>query len=378
MNEYFFGMPVIRQIPNEAMPYILSDQMRVYGGVVRWAPGTPKAGEIAYHLLPIQNGSVLPPFPPPDTIKIGPKSYKQFGPNLTSSELIKFSKSTMYLSGLNLAVTAVAFAAINQRFNIMEKKLAEIANAIKDVQEFLEQKSLSELKAAIKTVRLSERMENLTTRNLLLSQALHNLTESAEFYADQLHNSTKPQIALIYEECYCLASLARIRCLAEIEEFKTAQSEMAHFHQYWQTEARKISLDMLGESPERFLITQDVDLVPSSALTGWLDFAHNSDKGFDWIDELRRKPYQQFDQSTSSWNPISWWKGSSKGEHNPERDITIPALHKLTKRNEVLDGYISQMDMLNAHKVTPSEFEKQIASIDKEQTVDGFILLQAF
>lgn len=377
MNADLFGMLVLRQIPIEAIPHILSGQMKVYGGVIRWVAGTPNAGEIAFHLLPIRDTSFMPPLTPPDIIRIFMDWPNANTSSLFNSHLLKYSKSTMYLSGLNLALTALVFTVLNQRFDLMEKKLSEIAIGIKEIQEFLEQKTLSELKAAMKTARLSERMENETTRQLLLSQAFHSLTAAAEFYADQLRKASKPQIALIYEECYCLASLARIRCLAEVGEFKSAQSEMTSFYQYWQTETRRITLELLGEFPERYLITKDVDLVPSAALTSWLDFANDTDKGFDWIDELRRKPYQQFDQSSGSWNPISWWKGSSKDDQNPERDIVIPALHKLTTRNNVLDGYISQMDMLHTHKVTPSEFEKRISSISKEESLDGFILLKA-
>lgn len=59
-----------------------------------------------------------------------------------------------------------------------------------------------------------------------------------------------------------------------------------------------------------------------------------------------------------------------------EKSLVIPTLQKLVSRNQVFEGYISQLKMLKEYEITPSEFENEIAQIPKESAVEGYFILQ--
>jgi len=63
-------------------------------------------------------------------------------------------------------------------------------------------------------------------------------------------------------------------------------------------------------------------------------------------------------------------------EIDVEKEKVIPSFQKLVTRNNVLEGYVAQYELLKAHQVTPSEFEKEVALLAPEAAVDGYIILQ--
>ena len=46
------GFEVARVIPHDTIVGLITGQYKLYGGVIRWAVGTEKAGQIISHLLP--------------------------------------------------------------------------------------------------------------------------------------------------------------------------------------------------------------------------------------------------------------------------------------------------------------------------------------
>ncbi|GEM_PF-3377390 len=54
----------------------------------------------------------------------------------------------------------------------------------------------------------------------------------------------------------------------------------------------------------------------------------------------------------------------------------IPALEKLVARNGMFNTYLAQYELMEQRKLTASEFEREIASIDVEDQVEGFIILE--
>lgn len=45
------GMTVTRAIPPDCIVGLLTGQLKLYGGVIRWVAGTPHAGQIFRHLI---------------------------------------------------------------------------------------------------------------------------------------------------------------------------------------------------------------------------------------------------------------------------------------------------------------------------------------
>jgi hypothetical protein len=191
-------------------------------------------------------------------------------------------------------------------------------------------------------------------------------------------------------EYFCLTSLAHARCLAELGMLEMARRDLEEAHIFWRGHARRIANDLLlGKHPERFLFSDFAQDVPVSTLVEWLDFAAGEEKGYARIDELRSrtKPwYSEGDYTgvskeaarvtSSLWDVVASYTGKVKTkEIDREKETVIPSFQKLVARNNVLEGYVTQYELLEAHNVTPAEFESKVALLAPTATVDGYIIL---
>jgi hypothetical protein len=97
------------------------------------------------------------------------------------------------------------------------------------------------------------------------------------------------ETAMAYEEFFCLTSLAHARCLAELGMLDMAYRDLEDAGEFWKKQALRIAKKfLLSDSPERFLFSDFAQDVPVSVLVEWLDFAYEEEKGYGWIDELKR------------------------------------------------------------------------------------------
>ncbi len=59
-----------------------------------------------------------------------------------------------------------------------------------------------------------------------------------------------------------------------------------------------------------------------------------------------------------------------------DREKVIPSFQKLVARSNVFEGYKAQYELLEAHDVTPSEFESKVALLAPEAVVNGYLILR--
>jgi hypothetical protein len=52
---------------------------------------------------------------------------------------------------------------------------------------------------------------------------------------------------------------------------------------------------------------------------------------------------------------------SNSAAIDQDREKVIPSFQKLVARSNVFEGYKAQYELLEAHNVTPSEFEREVA-----------------
>ena len=107
--------------------------------------------------------------------------------------------------------------------------------------------------------------------------------------------------------------------------------------------------------PWREIDSELVEDLPTRELVGMLDFVHSSDRGIDWIDELRRMPsgsamslqrvlpggIQKFVRSTSERNGITF-------------------VRRLRARDEVLDANVAHFEFLSEKKISANRFSVEI------------------
>lgn len=400
------GLSVLNAIPTQAITGLLAGTLKITGGVIRYAAGTSKAGQIFMHLLPAES-LILNEFPGleffPGIIanfqlhKLSGKiDTLQKMTELNVHQLLKLSSQvgsltqvtqnvlhlvagTAVLSGLSLAVSSVGFLGVNRKLNAIDQCLQAIQKDVQAIKRFLELAEKAELMAALcELLKVNESTppEHCT---ILLNNARYSLLKINKKYQELLANATTINEAMAYEEYFALTALAEVRCSAELRMFQTARQEIDEMVSFWKIHVRRIAKDiLLGQHPERFLATDFASDVPVSALVSWMDFAYNDEKGYGWIDELRQS-------MNANWYGKHFWNVTASGLNKgigigieQEKSITIPTLQKLLARNDVFEGYRAQYELLETRQLRPSEFQQQLAQLPKESAVDGcFVLLPA-
>lgn len=415
----FPGLTVARSIPPEVIAGLLSGQYKQYGGVIRWASGTAKAGQIVRHLLPVANTSLSAALSPVvsalgvvNTLQLHGISNKvdqvaQLGAinsyqlrllsgqvkdlNASVSQLLQIANGTMVLSGLNLAVSAVSFAIINQKLQSLENKLNEIQKEVKAIRSLLELEERAKLGAALRDLSTIGRVKNIQHRQTILLNAKNTLSPIQIKYQELLLNAESLETMLAYEEYFCLTSLAYVRCLAELEMLEMALQDMLQTYSFWKEQALHIVKEhLIADNPERFLFSDFAQKVPVAVLVEWLDFAYEEEKGYGWIDELRMKtrPWYAEDSyvdvgkgaakvTSSLLNLAGQYLGRGVEKELERQHLQIlPAFQKLVARNNVLSGYLEQYRLLESSNMTPTALEAQVQTLAESHSVDGYLILE--
>ncbi|UBF24166.1 hypothetical protein K9N68_20890 [Kovacikia minuta CCNUW1] len=380
----FPGWEVTRLIPQDVIGGLLTGQYKLYGGVIRWAAGTPNAGQIVAHLLPAgsQMLNLVPGlnFIPGIITSIQlTKLSDQVGIlSQTTQQVLQVATGTAVLSGLGLAVSCIGFLAINKKLETIDSKLKDIQKDVKAIQQFLESGERARLFAALDSLLKLDKIPD-EHRHTILHNARQTLTEINMRYRELLPNATTIETAMAYEEYFTLTALAQVRCTAELGMLDVAQHEIKEANQIWQTQGQRVAKEiLLGEYPERFLASDFVDSVSVSELIEWLDFANAESKRYVWIDDLRRKLDEPW--YAKGWVPIM--HGGSGLNKNvgigleKEQSMVMPSLRKLVARSNVFEGYTAQYDLMVAQNLTPSVFEQRMTVIPESSKVGDYYILE--
>lgn len=390
MNSPISGWSVERLIPSEVWSGLVTGQYTLHGGVIRWAAGTPTAGQIVRHLVPIAEDVVSQTVGNPLVIPsaagniasqvatmspLQTLSHQIDGLAAATQFLLKLSTGTMILAGLNLAVSAVGFIALNKKLGSLDATLTSIQNDIKEIRDILKRAERAKLRSAIQDLQRMPIIREASNRNQLLHRSRGTLGELYENYKDLYCNASSIETAVAAEEYFCITTLARIRCSAELGEFTCAYQELGEAYQVWRKESRRVVNNLLlGTEPERFLASDLASEVPSSTIIDWMNFAHDEHKGCDQIDKLRAKTrFSVYRKATFGDLVIA---NSPPRSLQREKELVIPLLQKFVNRNVVLDGYLAQYHIMENANLKPSEYEERLNAISPEMYIDGFIILK--
>jgi len=371
-----WGLSLERDIPSAVLYGLQTGIYKLYGGVIRWAAGTEHAGAIVRHLIPSAAVEVVGNLQPISAM---------------SRQVLQIANGTMIMSGLNLAVSAVGFAVLNEKLNKLESNLKEIQNDVKAIGRLFELEERSRLAAALRDLLNIDKIKNIEHRDAILLNSKNVLAPISLKYKELLAGADDIQLAMAYEEYFCLSYLAHVRCLGELGMFEMARLDLEETNTYWKQQARRIGNDLLlSKAPERFLYNDFYQDMPVSALIEGLDFFYDEARGNGWIDELRSK--------NSPWYSDENFKGISAGATKmtssfrslvknltnydeikvieEQKTLVIPYFRKLVARNNVLDGFVTQYEMLEKYNLRPSDFENQIALLDLSSVNNGFFILK--
>jgi len=411
----FPGWTVARTIPFDTIVGLLTGQYKLYGGVIRWAAGTDNAGQIVSHLMPVASNllSIIPglDFIPGIIANLQLEELKkmsqyntqqllQLSGQITSlsgttQQILQIATGTAFLSGLGLAISCISFAALNKKLNTIDSRLKNIQKDIQEIKYFLESSERARLCAALNALLKIDANTAIEHRHTILHSSHNTLAEINMRYRELLSEAKTIETAMAYEEYFSLTALAQVRCTAELGMLDIANKEIAELNLFWQTEAHRITKEMLvGEYPERFLASDFANDVSITELVQWLDFVYKENKGLSWIDDLRL-------QINESWYAKNWISKAAsnlnlfaKDKSNifsdetsglnknigigieKEKQIIIPSLRKMVARSSVFESYSNQYEMLEAQQIKPSDFEQKLASIPESSLNEGYIILE--
>lgn len=377
------GWTIARAIPHETILGLMMGQYTLHGGVIRWAAGTSKAGAIVQHLIPVA-GQALGVIPGVNlasglaaNLQLGALSSKVNDLSNLTQTVLQFSTGTAAIAGLNLIVTGIGFAVIDQRLKAIDSTLQNIQKDIEAIKSFLASTERSRLFAALNELRKLNPNLSEQNRHTILHGARSTLGEIHMRYRELLQNANTMETALAAEEYFTLTGLAQARCSSELGMYAVAHQEMIELQSFWQIHARRIMKRILiGQDSERFLATDFVKDVSTAELIQWLDFAYSSQDGLKWIDTLRLR-YDEY------WYSKGWFAGGNEGLNKnrgigleKEKAVLIPGLKKLMHRHALLEGHVSQYAMLEAQTISISVCEQFIKGIPQSSLTEGWLLLE--
>ncbi|MCP4369937.1 MAG: hypothetical protein GY797_17750 [Deltaproteobacteria bacterium] len=250
MTDTLLGLTVTRAIPPQVLAGLLTKQYQLYGGVIRWAPGTKYAGQIVRHLVPVAPKLATSPlFGPVSGVFQAVNTYQLRTLNIAAQQILQVATGTMVLSGLNLAVSAMGFAIINQKLKSLEGQLSEIQQEVRAIRELLELDERAKLGAALQNLLYAAQSRSLENRRQMLFDAKNVLAPVNLKYKELLSKADTIETAMGYEEYFSLTSLANTRCLAELGMLDIAKRNIEDDSKFWAEQARRIANDHLGCIP---------------------------------------------------------------------------------------------------------------------------------
>ncbi|MDE0029233.1 MAG: hypothetical protein OXU42_07525 [Deltaproteobacteria bacterium] len=284
----------------------------------------------------------------------------------------------MFLSGLNLAVSAAGFAVLYKKLTDLEKRLIEIKDAVDGIAQLLELKERSKLASALDF--LSTVMQGGGTKaHDLLNSALTVLNPAKMKYRLLLPDA-QAETAMACQRYFALTSLAVAACFAERGMVLEAKHQLDKDFAFWAQQARQIASDLLGEHPERFVAGEFVSEVSLREVATWLNFAAGEDRSeAERIDELRSRIHLSTNKDGNLFRiplPVKDDKPAVAQAIEADKKETIPALRELVARHGVLRGYADQYALLDENGMTPSEFQRRVDGLDQDMLVDGYVILE--
>ena len=348
-----------RTLPTGVLTGVLTGQYSVHGGVIRNA-----SGQVVRHLVSASS-MTLDPF---GFVSAIPSLYNVYQIKRLAEmtqQVLAISTATVAFSGLNLAVSALGFMMMRDSLKKVEQHLERSDKKLAWIKVFLDSSRRARLLSAVDE--LATLPSATAHRETILHSSREKLGEVAMHYLQHWSESNELQEAMAYQHYYCMAFLAKSRCSAELEMYDNAVGEFQNGLTQWQEASRAIVKDKIfGNNRYRFFSKECLELAPTAKIAGWMDFAYNEKRGYEWIDILRQEYEPPAKRIFDEWFP-------AKKEDHTKDDVTY--LDNLVSRNSILEGYGSQLKFLADKEIKPSLLQEEINSLFTNDDSEKVLIL---
>jgi hypothetical protein len=385
------GLIVSRQIPPETIFKLVSGAYRLHGGVVR-----DLRGRIVSHLVTPGPASALTQLIPGANVLSGMMQHAQLwqlGRDVADvrsavESVFNVSVAGVAMSGLGLVTSIAGFAYLSRRLGQVDAQLAALARDVKDIKDWLGSLERSRLHSAIESLRHAEVSNDRALSRDLWLQNKPVFGTLTHLYREQWAQCRPdPQQISAVNDLYTLSILGSATVCSNLGLHEEAAADLRSNIDAWTRQARMHSKSLLfAEAPLDLVGKDSVEVLPTRELIQLLDFAHDTHKGLDWIDELRRDPASASpasDDSGSTLRRLSELPGKirlpdfgGRGKAKQERVEAVSAVKALRARSEVLGVNVAHYDFLGEKRVSATMFQKQLQLAQQESGADA-ICVQA-
>lgn len=364
------GLTVARSLPPETLSGLASGAYKLYGGVVRNA-----GGQIVSHLVASNATQSLTGLIPGASLishvlaqgqlwKLG-KDVAQVQSTLNT--VLSVSMTGTALSGLGLVTSIASVAYLSHRFDQVDAKLASLESDVKDIKGFLNNIEKSKLEFAIDNVRHSETTTDEALRYDMLLQSKREFSTLAHLYKAEWARCRNVVEISAVDDLYVLAILGSATVCSNLgmrsEAAIDLRSHVADYSAQARLHARKL---LFNDRPDRLLGAEYVEHLPARTLVALLDYASDSDRGVDWLDDLRLQ-YGKNATVLETLSPIAPARLQRLlGKNQATGAAAIGLAQSLRTRSEILNANTAHYDFLSEKGVSASAFQLELESARTE------------
>ena len=355
------GLTLARQIPVEMIGGLLSGSYSLHGGVIRNG-----AGQIVAHLATVGASGLTSLVPGLNTLSSALANGQLLmlardvkGLQSAVSSVLSVATTGAALSGMGLVVSIAGFAYLSKRFEQIEKLLG-------DVKELIEARNLADLKAAIDYMKNAEDADSVSPENRrsLLLEAQKNFSTLAHLYGDLWKKADDQKQVRALENFFTLSFTGASIANSELGMHEVAARQFRQHLDQW----KKVAREQVRERVLRkdLLRSVSTEVITTSQFVKLMDFANDTERGMDWLDDLRPK-------ETNSWIPQFPRTISNPWEKSDLKMIETARLWQ--ERCAVLESHESHLTFLAGKKQSVGQFSRALIKAANDNELDAICVL---
>ncbi len=287
------GLTVVRHIPVQYIGGILTGAYSLHGGVIR-----DGGGRILAHLMSGGAGTLTQVVPGASLLSsaIANGQLYYLGHEVAAisaklSTVLTVTSAAATLSGLGLVANIAGYAFIHKRLDLINSRLNEIGKTVKRIERLLKTERLALLRAAVVRLHHAEQATVGETKRGLLLQAMNDFANLSQYYLQLWGEPPEEDIALLnlLDDYYTLSFLGHALAASELSMSDVAAEEFEKHGATWLDGARMHLKKILADEETVLFYNATADQFSSSEFTDLMDFVNDEQRGFEWVDEIKKK-----------------------------------------------------------------------------------------
>ncbi len=190
---------------------------------------------------------------------------------------------------LNLSVSALGYAVMMRRLDVIESRLDAIAGTVESINRKLDLSFYANLQAALDMERSAFEMQDLGNRRSSAMQAIHRLHEAQHHYLGLVDDDFESGGWAVSEHLsiVLLACVSAARCYAQLGEMETARRTLSEGLLAIEPRVRRYYDSIIGVNPALFLHPGLASMIPFHRLAALMRYQDPAPTDGQIIDSLR-------------------------------------------------------------------------------------------